>query len=90
MPGKEESGSSRAYDKALHMWSPPPDDDLRLSPVRYVVPARGAAQVEEDLMSPEGVSAVEFWDLWQKCDGCDRIILGWMFDDHTVCDLTRP
>lgn len=83
------SSSSGAYDRALNLWTPPRGDRLRLSPVRHVMPTRGAAQVEEDLMSPIGVPTREFWDLWEKCDGCDHIILGWMLDEHTVCDLTR-
>lgn len=86
-PGLAET--STAYDKALDLWDPPSNSALRLSPVRHVTPGRGEAQVEEDLVSPDGVSTSDFWNLWEKCDGCDRIILGWKFDEHTVCDLTR-
>ena len=89
MPAGPGDAFGKALEgKALEMWLPPPSGSMRLSPVRHVTPARGRTQVEEDLLSEVGVPTKEFWDLWEKCEGCGRIFIGWQFAGHTVCDLT--
>ncbi|KAF7967034.1 hypothetical protein HWV62_36027 [Athelia sp. TMB] len=83
-PSPDSKGS---YDKALELWTPPPI--IRLSPVAYEVPASGLEKFEEALLSGEGVPSQEFWNIFERCPTCGRVVYGPKMHMHNICDLTH-
>lgn len=70
-------------DNALALWTPPPNlfADTREDNPSVV------KHLYEALGTPCGVAAVEFWGIFEKCNGCDVIVLTTKMKAH-VCDLT--
>ncbi|KZP11295.1 hypothetical protein FIBSPDRAFT_962397 [Athelia psychrophila] len=90
LPHPKPDGAG-TYHKALALWTLPLGDttNLRLSPIPHVTPTHGAAKVERDLLSPDGVPAHELWNLWEACPSCERVIFGLKLRLHIICDLTH-
>lgn len=70
-------------DQALALWTPPPN---LFADTREDDPAV-VTHLYEALGTPSGVYALEFWGIFEKCNGCDVIVLTTNMKAH-VCDLT--
>ncbi|KAF7971653.1 hypothetical protein HWV62_20612 [Athelia sp. TMB] len=86
-PAPDSFGS---YEKALDAWTPPRGSALRLSPIAYQIPDRGVsvADIEAEILSHDGIAAREFWNLWERCAACEKIVFGPKMSLH-ICDLTE-
>ena len=55
------------------------------APAHYVEPTRGAFHVLLDLGDDAGLDSQTFWNLFVKCETCDRVMLGRCMKEH-ACD----
>lgn len=70
-------------EQALALWTPPPDVLTNTREDHPVV----VAHLYEALGTSCGARSQEFWSIFEKCNGCDFIILTTKMKAH-VCDLT--